>query len=1096
MRSNSAKNLLDFLNHGILPFVGRDTELEKLVRFWSSTIDAGGLRTALLVGEAGIGKSRLVEELIPRVITPGGGVVHAKLYPESATNIISLLSRSLWQSVVGKELLRKQPEETKESLIDALRRISGLRPTIIIVEDTHLLSSDAVREFLTLLESLSDETISILALTRPVSGGARAIFERYLTEEIILEGLSRDAFIDVCEQLFGGAIDDEVISALEKATLGNALALRSALRGALKTGFLDRKDERSLWKMTVPPAAFIRHLENNVRTLSEGMAAHLDDEERVAVEALSVLGELFSVEAAQVLIKDASKYLERLRFKGVLTTSTSAQSPLVGEQSEYPLLAFSHSLLHKYFYEHTHIWGDEVARLLAKDVPLYGIAPFLLLSTQDVSSDITSEEMREVIVKSSGLAKRLDSGLDWELAKVLWKALDLIFTKSKKIFSDELNTELGSEIIRIRLTLLRRQLPTEEFKAPLDKLLAITASPKDTLQATRRIHAHVCEYWYLRRAPGSDASIPDLKKRVGKLLEEFPDAICTMEYLVFLNYIAQYASEIRSQEWFDEVAEQANKILVHPKKTSEIENFVYGFIYPHFLAFFRTKEEAEERIALARKIESMDNYLKGAFYSCYRDLLFETGKLQEVAQLLHDSFPFFRSHGFKYSMFTSDLYKNMIEIILTGETIGRHDIMSASYSYLPQEKHTLEGGNTMVLKGFLISALLIGDKTFAKEVNERYFTLEGLEAPEYHILYRLQNDLPFEDLLSIPPQKDSFRVIFEILKEKAIDESRLERESVILLQSPIVRFSDILDHYFAIELLEKYSPDPLREEITSGLRLIFDWSYLRSLPNILKAALTNYGKYFEGKELKQWNTKLTKLQKQGAGSVSKDEKLTLTMLGAIEIRKPDGTLDRVRGARLRSVLGMMVANIMLKDPLTHREFCFIAAGEKDDPDLARKTVNMAISSLRDDIGADAIITTGDTPTLNHERIAVDIIEASDLLDDAARSIRRGSLVKAFPDVMRVLDLALGKVPFPTLYDNLFEALRDDFDSRIRKVTLDLSKRLLVEGDTKNALTLLGKFFQAIPDDAEFAELLARTLEESGEKAEAERIRMKLAELVR
>jgi len=60
MHSNSAKNLLDFLNHGILPFVGRDSELERLVRFWSSTIDAGGLRTALLVGEAGIGKSRLV----------------------------------------------------------------------------------------------------------------------------------------------------------------------------------------------------------------------------------------------------------------------------------------------------------------------------------------------------------------------------------------------------------------------------------------------------------------------------------------------------------------------------------------------------------------------------------------------------------------------------------------------------------------------------------------------------------------------------------------------------------------------------------------------------------------------------------------------------------------------------------------------------------------------------------------------------------------------------------------------------------------------------------------------------------------------------
>jgi hypothetical protein len=157
---------------------------------------------------------------------------------------------------------------------------------------------------------------------------------------------------------------------------------------------------------------------------------------------------------------------------------------------------------------------------------------------------------------------------------------------------------------------------------------------------------------------------------------------------------------------------------------------------------------------------------------------------------------------------------------------------------------------------------------------------------------------------------------------------------------------------------------------------------------------------------------------------------------------------------------------------------------------------MAISSLRDDLGDDAIITTGETPALNLERVKVDLIEASDMLDDAARSIRRGSIMRAYPDVMKVMEMALGKVPFPTLYDNLFEALREDFDSRMRKVTLDLGRRLDTEGDHKSAVALLRKYVAAIADDEEVSELLAQSLESSGQKAEAERIRIKMKEEVR
>jgi len=277
--SQPTRALADFLNHGILPFVGRDEESARLLAFWRATTDANGLRAALISGEAGIGKSRLVEEIIPEILASSGAVIHTKLYQESATTLVPLLAKSVWHSVAGRELLKTEPEATFESLNAALRRIASLRPTAIIIEDIQHMQSGGSRELANLLESLSQETLSLIVTMRPASTMARSVIEQYLTEEITLEGLTSDAFLQVCDHLFEAKVEPGAVSALERASLGNALAVRSALRGALKTGFLDRRDG-TMWKMSVPPEAFFRHLENNVRSLSEGMASHLDEAER------------------------------------------------------------------------------------------------------------------------------------------------------------------------------------------------------------------------------------------------------------------------------------------------------------------------------------------------------------------------------------------------------------------------------------------------------------------------------------------------------------------------------------------------------------------------------------------------------------------------------------------------------------------------------------------------------------------------------------------------------------------------------------------------------------------------------------------------
>src|SRR5687767_15989375 len=128
-------SLTDFLNHGTLPFIGRAHEIERLTGFWRGVYQATELRAMLLTGEAGVGKSRLLGEVIARIVAAGGSVVHVKLYPEATASFLSLVAHALWHPDAGRSILAAEPEAEFAMVGVALQRLARLRPTIIVVED-------------------------------------------------------------------------------------------------------------------------------------------------------------------------------------------------------------------------------------------------------------------------------------------------------------------------------------------------------------------------------------------------------------------------------------------------------------------------------------------------------------------------------------------------------------------------------------------------------------------------------------------------------------------------------------------------------------------------------------------------------------------------------------------------------------------------------------------------------------------------------------------------------------------------------------------------------------------------------------------------
>lgn len=218
------------------------------------------------------------------------------------------------------------------------------------------------------------------------------------------------------------------------------------------------------------------------------------------------------------------------------------------------------------------------------------------------------------------------------------------------------------------------------------------------------------------------------------------------------------------------------------------------------------------------------------------------------------------------------------------------------------------------------------------------------------------------------------------------------------------------------------------------------------------------------------------------------------MLGQIEIRKPDGETMHLRTGRLRTLLGVLVADCMIEKHLMQREFWEIVAGSDGDTERARKGTNLAVHRLREAIGHDTIITGEETARLNLAMVQVDLLEAHGHLREAEEALRGNLLIRTYPALVKTLETVRSEVPFPGLYEDFFEAARQEFEYRLRSAIIEASRRLLYEGEAELAEKILRHGFDALPGDEEVAELLRTSLVEQGKHVEAERVKMRSEEI--
>ena len=265
----------------LTPFTGRSGEQEQLLGLFSEVIADGAGRLAIVVGEAGIGKSRLVHEFLRvaarrNVLALDGGAapygsgagyrpgVHIlrQYFNVGATDDVRTLQEKVAGRIVALDgdantvgapilaLLRALPDhhrffalpvsERRQQVFAALtwlaRRMTADRPLVLAYEDLQWVTSDT-RDFLdAFVHDLPPSTLVVLTYRPDYDAGWLADCERL---ELSLDGLAPAATWQIIADLLG---DDPSLAGLKdelpRRSGGNPLFIEEYVRVMVEAGEL------------------------------------------------------------------------------------------------------------------------------------------------------------------------------------------------------------------------------------------------------------------------------------------------------------------------------------------------------------------------------------------------------------------------------------------------------------------------------------------------------------------------------------------------------------------------------------------------------------------------------------------------------------------------------------------------------------------------------------------------------------------------------------------------------------------------------------------------------------------------------------------
>jgi class 3 adenylate cyclase/tetratricopeptide (TPR) repeat protein len=358
----------------VTEIVGRAREAANLVREFEDTVSTRSCALVSVLGEAGIGKSRLVDQfallvadhaqvLRGRCLAYGRGITFWPLVEivQLAAGISEDDAPATARAKLGA-LFEEDPPATARSKIGAFaedptmdaadrvasaiglsdrqfpveevywgtrklfERLAHRRPLVVVFEDIHWAETALLELIARVADTAVDTPILLVCVARPELAERRpGWLERPDAHVLSLEPLSAEQTALVLGNLLGNAdLDDEARTAIVAASDGNPLFAEQLLSMLIDDGYLRRENgrwarTRAVRALAVPP------------TIDALLSARLDllaDEQRAVLEPASVVGGIFQLSAVGALVEEliragVSTHLRALEGKQLIEPERS-----------------------------------------------------------------------------------------------------------------------------------------------------------------------------------------------------------------------------------------------------------------------------------------------------------------------------------------------------------------------------------------------------------------------------------------------------------------------------------------------------------------------------------------------------------------------------------------------------------------------------------------------------------------------------------------------------------------------------------------------------------------------------------------------------
>jgi len=367
-------------------FVGREAELKLLQSAFDNTMSGNG-SIVMVVGEPGIGKTALWEQLSAYVTTRDGKTVVGHCYEEGSlklpylalieairshviTSDISTLRKELGTgaadvarivSEVRERLKMKprppvNPEEDRyrlfHAITDFLSNAAATRPFLVVLEDLHNADKDTLEMLIYIARNIGGTRLMIVGTYRDVEvdrthalSAALAELRRIVTfDRVLLRGLGISEVNRMLDKIAGEAVPQGLADAVHHQTEGNPLFVQEVIRYLIEAGVISR--EKGHWFLTgeTPPKPSIPE---GLRDVIGRRLSRLSEGCNRVLSTAAVIGREFSLDllyrVAGVPDDELFAALEEAKASAIIEEHTS-----VGAAISY---RFTHALIRQTLYE-------------------------------------------------------------------------------------------------------------------------------------------------------------------------------------------------------------------------------------------------------------------------------------------------------------------------------------------------------------------------------------------------------------------------------------------------------------------------------------------------------------------------------------------------------------------------------------------------------------------------------------------------------------------------------------------------------------------------------------------------------------------------